>query len=1489
MLTLAFGKRSTFFLLILCLFEISAKAQSFTADFTADKYAGCAPLQINFNNATYGTGSDVTYKWDFDNGNSSSRPNPSAVFYEERDYLVKLTITSGGKTSVQTKTITVYKKPTVDFQTNALKGCIPAAITFTANASSIAGITNNYTWDFGDGATTQTSSTVTSHTYNVLQKPTVSLTVSNSYGCTNTIKKNELLTILPSIYADFTSDKKVLCKVSDAVQFTNLSSGPGTLSYEWNYGDGNKSTAVSPSYVFNKKGIYTVSLTTKNTDGCSVTKTLSEYLNVASYSVSLTPPSLVCDNTSGSFYPTLNPYTYNYSWTLDGTPIGWTGSSYYYSSLPAGTHEIKVKAMFDNCLDSASQKFDVKPSPKTDGFIADLQGLCGAPVDVKFKDTTTGATSWQWYLNNITWNNPDATIQAPTRNYPSDGNYYIQLTVGNAFGCTRSVAKSISIFRPSEAITLKSSTGKNPRDNCGPFDIELSTVGSEEIASYSWTFGDGGTSTDAVPKHTYSKAGVYTPVLSYTTKNGCKGTISTESFTVFTPAKITDFVANNTTLCGPNPATFTATTTGSIQFFNWDFGGGYGSNSTTSFSYGAEGVYTVRLVAGNSACSDVLVKTNYITVKPPFPKISGTANTCDGTRGEVTFTQSSVNATSVIWNFGDNTPNVTTPGTQAVTKHTYTKNGTYYVTLTAVNGDCSVNTGTSVTIYLKQSPVLSIDKKVVCAENDQLSFNFSNYQVNNQYYSVYTDYYNQSYYYYFDNPRLVYGDGAYPGYLSNYTKSAAVNNDVKFTATASGFKMGPSTIAMIVTSRNFGCNDTTNFVPIQVIQASKAGFQVLNEGVCYQTPIAFQDTSNANGTTIKEWTWSFGDGATQTVTKAGATVSHQYANPGYYTVTLSLKDDAGCVNSSTTTYKSVKVGGPKPAFSASATNVQLNSTVYFYNNSQDPDPTNTKYTWDLGNATSNQYYASSTYPIAGTYTIKFTAYNDVTKCGGTVTQDIIVKDFYPALGKSLSNISGRSCPPVLVNFSNNSYNYTKVTWDFGDGITADNINYASHVYEKPGKYYVILYVYGYNGLTATYKDSIIVSQPSGSVTASPAEVCIGQAIELDGVAQGAASYKWDMGDGNILSGTDTKTIYTYSNSGSYKPMLVITDASGCNATAAAPASVKVRENPVLTFDPKDPVLCLGKSIQLHASGGQIYSWSPSTGLSDAAIAAPVASPTKTTTYKVSIKDDLGCSNEGSTTILVAQPINVQLKGDTATCAGNTVALSGSGATTYKWINSVDALSGSDIPNPTVKVSKTDTYTLVGYDQYNCFTDTAKIHIRAKPLPVVNAGTAETVLVGSVTQLNATGSSDIVQWLWQPSTYLDCATCPNTKLTPLSDMDYTITVKNNESCFASDKIGVKVLCGENLVRIPNAFTPNGDGNNDVFIIKGIGILKHLTIFDRWGVKVYDRSNIVASNKSTCWDGTMNGNPLPTGTYIYYAEMQCASGASFIQKGSVVLIR
>jgi gliding motility-associated-like protein len=93
----------------------------------------------------------------------------------------------------------------------------------------------------------------------------------------------------------------------------------------------------------------------------------------------------------------------------------------------------------------------------------------------------------------------------------------------------------------------------------------------------------------------------------------------------------------------------------------------------------------------------------------------------------------------------------------------------------------------------------------------------------------------------------------------------------------------------------------------------------------------------------------------------------------------------------------------------------------------------------------------------------------------------------------------------------------------------------------------------------------------------------------------------------------------------------------------------------------------------------------------------------------------------------------------------------------------------------------------------------------------------------------------------------------------------VTVKNEYGCKASDTVVVAVDCQESHVRIPNAFTPNGDGRNDVFIVKGISIIKHMAIYNRFGEQVYERNNFIAGDRASCWDGTFRGQDCPSGAH------------------------
>jgi gliding motility-associated-like protein len=184
-----------------------------------------------------------------------------------------------------------------------------------------------------------------------------------------------------------------------------------------------------------------------------------------------------------------------------------------------------------------------------------------------------------------------------------------------------------------------------------------------------------------------------------------------------------------------------------------------------------------------------------------------------------------------------------------------------------------------------------------------------------------------------------------------------------------------------------------------------------------------------------------------------------------------------------------------------------------------------------------------------------------------------------------------------------------------------------------------------------------------------------------------------------------------------------------------------------------------------------------------------------------------------------------------------------------------------------------------------------VHIDVEPLPSVNAGPDIDALDASTVQLNATASSDVTQWNWAPPDNLSCIDCPSPMSTPKKTTTYIVTVENKFDCAASDTVVVKLTCTQDHVYIPNAFTPDNDGKNDVFYIKGRGVsmIKSFRIYNRWGELVFEKKNINIDDRSSAWDGTYKGQPSPTGTYVYMAELFCDTGELFVMKGTVVLVR
>lgn len=1634
--------------------SITLNAQ-LTADFSIANGQGCIPLKSTFTNQTTGASSNAVYSWDFGNGNFSSLKDPAAVYLTDGTYTVTLKVKDGNTTSSKSKEVKVYKKPEASFTFSTAKGCSPLTVTFNSTSNAGDGAITSYFWDFGDGATMQTSSPSVTHAYLIKQKVSVSLTVTNQYGCYNTIVKNEIIDILDPLTADFEVDQSIICRITDEVQFTNKSAGPGVLSYLWDFGDGTTSTAKDPKHVFTQKNIYSIKLTVTTSDGCVAVVTKQNLVNVASFKSDFTlSGTAVCTGNALQVTAASLPVPTQSLWQMgDGVVYNQT-NGFSHNYINTGSYDIKLVNYFGSCKDSVIKTVTVREGVVLSGFVDSLIDKCGAPARMQFKDTTPGAVKWDWSFE-YDYYNPvvNSTVQNPVYTYSNNLTYNVLLKVSNANGCSSTISKYVSVASALVEIRVLSSS-MYPFYTCKPYTIKFTTSSSEPIASYKWSFPDGSTSTDPTPEFLFSAVGTHTVFLNYTTVSGCTGTVQYNNIQVL-PKPVADFVSvKGSDICGNSLTQFRNLSTNMSGWGEWFVNG----QSVTSidpyfgkdlyYKFKNEGKYTISLVATSSHCTDTMTKVEYINVKAPFVYFDSIYPDCSGTGGNITFTEKSEYATGWRWDFGDGSTPVTYTTYQPQIKHSYTATGAYYVKLSVTNGSCTVIDSVKVTVVIRKKPQLSVNKTDLCLE-ESLSYAVSGLAASPLGTYPYLVY------------RIEYEDGSEYSGINRYY-------DVDITPmtgyfSAANLDPSKSKLRLIVINKLTGCLDTTNYITYKV-KGVRAKFEVLANDHCFNLPVVFNDTSdNASITPIISREWNFGDGQYQTFTSGGM-VTHTYADPGNYYPTLKVTDASGCT--STTGYYTgfVQLSGPKAAFTASGSNIPLNTTVNFYNNTNKFNAYNAQYSWDFGNGvTSTDYSPSYTFTAAGTYTVKLTATDPSTGCTSQAIQVIVVRNFNSAFSFTSSFVGNTTCPPVLAKFTNTSADAVRVKWDFGDGSTADNVNYPSHIYTSPGTYIVTLYVYGYNGLTGTHVDSIKVNSLDALLKFNPGETCSSQPVNFNASANGVTNYLWDFGDGQFFASGDSTALHSYRTPGIYKPSLLISNADGC--TVAAPSTEKIiidslfakisgiplqacnqvkinfnadvysvgangnsnfltykwnfgtgnaadtanTANPVFQYNapgtytvslrvtarsgcvkdvtetvvvkpsskgsisgpleicagetatftstatvtnavqwnwdfkngktavvqnpsvqtyasagsypvmlvinnqgcldtavhtltvhalplvqlsPAQPKVCLGSSIQLTATGGTAYQWSPAATLSDPLIASPVATPLVNTTYQVLVSNQYGCKKSDSVTVKVAPPISITSNNNYSVCEGESVQLVVTGATTYQWIKYVQGLSSVSSSNVTATPVTTATYTVVGYDAESCFTDTLDIKITVHPKPVVNAGADVQSIPGNPVKLSATGSNNSINWMWRPADFLSCIQCSSPVSTTNKTITYIVEATTDKNCIAQDSVTIFILCGGNQIFIPNSFTPNGDGRNDYFSVLGNGasFIKLFVIYDRWGNKVFERKNLAVDDPQAKWDGMYNGYPAAIGSFTYSVQLVCdATGEQFVRSGSVTIIR
>lgn len=390
------------------------------------------------------------------------------------------------------------------------------------------------------------------------------------------------------------------------------------------------------------------------------------------------------------------------------------------------------------------------------------------------------------------------------------------------------------------------------------------------------------------------------------------------------------------------------------------------------------------------------------------------------------------------------------------------------------------------------------------------------------------------------------------------------------------------------------------------------------------------------------------------------------------------------------------------------------------------------------------------------------------------------------------------------------------------------------------------------------------------------------AILLDTIIPFPVTVIWNFGD-PASGGNNTSALFEpthiFSALGTYNISLTIT--AGCtnfvyNTTVDLTDSFQVDYGP-------DQTICTGNSVQLNNlfQYGLNYQWNPVSDLNCTTCSNPIANPTITSTYIVTIDDGPGCHDEDTIVINITNGVTAFISNDTAVCPGETVQLLASGGSSYLWFAD-STLSALNIPDPFATPVVATTYSVI-VSLPGCTPDTASVTVSFLSPPDIDAGPDLTILNGNSILIDAISNG--VSFLWEPGGSLNDSAILQPLASPTITTTYIVITDNGFGCLATDTVVITVNDGTiPVLYFPNAFSPNEDGINDFFDYFNFGFDKvWMRIYNRWGELVYE-----TDLQHDGWDGTFEDLSCSMGVYVYYA-VATDRGQNYFFEGNFTLLR
>lgn len=704
----------------------------------------------------------------------------------------------------------------------------------------------------------------------------------------------------------------------------------------------------------------------------------------------------------------------------------------------------------------------------------------------------------------------------------------------------------------------------------------------------------------------------------------------------------------------------------------------------------------------------------------------------------------------------------------------------------------------------------------------------------------------------------------------------------------------PTTVSLVATN-NHGCSDTVE-TTIDVVQI-EADFSVLATPCNTSLEVTFQNATNTNVAGLN-YQWNFAGLANSTLNNP----TYTFPDTGQYSIELIAGQGNACVDTIELDIQ-VAIEGielqPMPAQTVCKDALAMFKVIDLY----DAYSSSTQYNWTINNGSIVMGQGTDSVvidPNPNTAVVTVVATNNY-GCIDTMNSTVQV-DLVAAVFDSLELPCNTSLVIPFVNTTTTNMSNIAYQWDFA-GLGTATTPEPMFTFPDTGTYTVTL-IAGIQGRCLdTLSMDVYLPLEGVDLQAIPSQtICEGDSaqfhvVDLLDAYSSTTQYIWTS-TATILDGQGTDSLLVTA----LRPAtveVVATNNHGCSDTTNAILNVSIVDADFeMDTVPCNTSLEVGfTNLSTSNLSTNLYQWELAGG-GNSTSANPTFTFPDTGNYIMRLIAGAGSRCPDT----LWKPINIQLKGleisatdaivfcarDTAPLVATNIYKGYSDFTHYNWQPSNLVLSGQGTDSVQVVIASPTTFTVIGTNSFGCHDTTQAIGTIQYPSPVLSISVSpDSIFVGQTASILATDDLNYT-YHWSSDTTLSADDIYNPTARPRVTTTYYLEVENEYGCTSNDSIMVMIrepICDVPVVFVPSAFSPDGDGYNDVLMVNGNNI-KNMTmvIYNRWGQKVFE-----TKDQNMGWDGRFNGQELAPDIYGYYMQCTCEKGGTLQLKGSITLLR